>query len=520
VVDFHVATRSARGWQIANSSTPVDDEGRGQLIATRPFPKLRTLVIVSTVVVLAVLAVNYVRRDLDARLRPTSVRSAWAFVHYLAGDYTAAARLYRADIAAHAHPAAPRWWAAFLTGELSEAEQLVRRDLDEDPPNADILLTLAEILVAAGRMPEALDLTGKVLERRRDDYDALFVAAIAHARLGAPGEAIALMNRALRYSRTESRPTVFLATLELTGSLAGDPKKASPCLLAHLHRYLRIFDSSHARIAERYARDAIARGDHVDHAYVTLGVILERTGRRRDALDAFRRGAAINPRNVHALRGAARRHADRGEIAEEYRFLKQSFEAAPDDPLVVNGYHGFLTGKLGDYPQALALDRVAVEKDPEDSEAWWRLGTVQSYLGDHAAALAAHHRAARLAPDNPEFQDAIAHELVLLGRIDDAQAAYQRSIEVDPARPAPHAGLATIHAKHARWKEARREYHIARALGDHDVETHVNLCQVYQAMLDNRLAFECLSAVLARDPDNVRARVLLEHTGAALAATR
>jgi hypothetical protein len=44
----------------------------------------------------------------------------------------------------------------------------------------------------------------------------------------------------------------------------------------------------------------------------------------------------------------------------------------------------------------------------------------------------------------------------------------------------------------------------------------VNLCQVYQALIANQRAFNCLSAVLTRDPDNVRAGVLLEHAGAAL----
>ena len=368
-------------------------------------------------------------------------------------------------------------------------------------------------------MPQAIELATKVLERRRDDYDALFVAALAHARRGAPGEAIAAMNRALRYNRTESRLTVFLATLEATGELDDDPA-TSRCLLAHLHRYLRIFDSLHARIAERYAREAIARRDHVDDAYVTLGVIFERTGRRRYALDAFRSGAVVNPRNVHALRGAAKHHAERGEIAEEYRFLKQAVEAAPDDPIVVNGYHGFLTGKLGDYPQALALDRAALARNPRDSEAWWRLGTVQSYLGDHDAALLAHRRAAGLAPANPQFQEHIAHELVMLGRLDDAQTTYEQVVKAHPGRPIARAGLGTIHAKQERWHDARRQYEMAYAMGAQDVETVVNLCQVYQALLDNQRAFDCLSSVLTRDPDNVRARVLLEHAGGALATRR
>jgi tetratricopeptide (TPR) repeat protein len=461
----------------------------------------------------------YVADEIDRRFYPRSERSLLALAHYLAGDYAAAARLYRADLADRVHPSAPRWWAAFVAGDLVTAEQLLRRELERAPNDPEALLSLAEIALADRRLPQALDLATRVLERRRDDYDALFVAALAHARRGAPGEAIAAMNRALRYNRTESRRTVFLATLELTGELDDDPT-TSRCLLAHLHRYLRIFDPSHARIAERYARAAIARGDHVDDAYVTLGVIFERTGRRRYALDAFRSGAVVNPRNVYALRGVARHHAERGEIAEEYRFLKQAFEAAPDDPIVVNGYHGFLTGKLGDYPQALALDRAAVARDPRDSEAWWRLGTVQSYLGDHAAALLAHRRAAGLAPDNPQFQDHIAHELVLLGRLDDAETTYQQSIKVHPNRPAPRAGLATIYAKRERWQDARRQYEIAYALGAQDVETHVNLCQIYQALLDNQRAFDCLSAVLTRDPENVRARVLLEHASGALAAQR
>jgi tetratricopeptide (TPR) repeat protein len=485
-------------------------------IQGRRFPTLRKLLVATVVVVVTVLAVDYLLRQLDPRLYPVSTTGLRAFAKYLAGDYAAAARLYRADLADRVPPDAPPWFGTYLFGDLKTAEQLIRRDLEKAPSNADDLISLAEIALAARRLPDALELSGRALALRRDDYDALLIAAVAHSRRGDAGAALEALNRALRYNRIERRPTVFLATLELTGDLDDDPR-SSPCLLATLHRYLRIFDPSHARPAERYARSAIAAGDHVDQAYVTLGVVFEKTGRRRYALEAFSGAIAVNPRNLHALLGAARQHAHRGEIAEEYRRTRQAVEAAPHDAFVLNGYHGLLTGKLGDYPAALALDRAAVAANPADSEAWWRLGTVQSYLGDHGAALTAHRRAATLAPDDPEFHDAVANALVTLGRLDEAQAIYQASIKLQPARPTPHTGLGTIHAKRERWQEARREYERAFELGESNVEMLVNLCQVYQALLDNQRAVNCLSAVLTHDPDNVRARVLLEHAGAALA---
>ena len=483
-------------------------------IQGRRFPTLRKLVIVCVPVIVA-LAGGYLLRQLDPRLYPVSMNGLRGFAKYLAGDYGAAARLYRADLADRVSLQGPPWVTAFVSGDLETAERLVRQDVEKAPRNPENLITLAEIALAARRLPEALELSNRALALRRDDYDALLIAAAAHARRGDPGGAIEALNRALRYNRVERRATMFLATLELTGDLDDDPKTSS-CLLATLHRYLRIYDSTQARPAERYARAAIAAGDHVDQAYVTLGVIFEKTGRRRYALEAFRGGIAANPRNVHALRGAARQHAKRGEIAEEYRLTRQAVEAAPHDAFVVNGYHGLLTGKLGDYPAALALDRATAAANPTDSEAWWRMGTVHTYLGDHAAALTAHRRAASLAPENPEYRDAVANTLVTLERFDEAQAIYQESIKLEPARFTPHTGLGTIHAKRERWKDARHAYETAFALGESNVEMLVNLCQVYQALIENQRAFNCLSAVLTRDPDNVRAGVLLEHAGAAL----
>src|SRR5205814_699459 len=82
------------------------------------------------------------------------------------------------------------------------------------------------------------------------------------------------------------RTTVFLSVRALTGELERRASASRPaCLLAHLHRYLRIHDPSHATAAVRYARRAIAAGDRPDDAYVTLAIVHTKQGYRRAAFE-------------------------------------------------------------------------------------------------------------------------------------------------------------------------------------------------------------------------------------------
>jgi tetratricopeptide (TPR) repeat protein len=348
-----------------------------------------------------------------------------------------------------------------------------------------------------------------VLELRRDDYDALLVTAVVHARQGAYAAAIDALKRALRYERVERRATVFLAVLEVTGELDDRAVDERPnCLLAHLHRYLRIYDPSQARPASRYAQRAIELGDRAADAHVTLALVHTKRGHPTRAFAAFQRALAVNPRNTAALLGAARHRANRGEVAEEYRLIRAAFEADPDDPFVVATFHSFLVDKLGDYRQALALAEAAVGRDARDAEAWWRVGHVHAHLGDHRKALHGYQQAAALAPRTAELEDNIGKELVEVGRDDEAFAAYRRALVLDPLRPQPHVGLGILHGKARRWNEAILEYEMGATLGG---GVPVGLCELYWETGRRAAATACVTTVLTADPDNPQGLALMEH---------
>jgi tetratricopeptide (TPR) repeat protein len=399
-------------------------------------------------------------------------------------------------------------WGLFVSGELELAEQRALEESRANPANVDLLLTLAEIALARRDDQAAITRAGRVLELRRDDYDALLITAVAHARQGSAIRATAALKRALRYDDTERRLTVFQAVLEATGELDDRPVDARPhCLLAHLHRYLRIYDPAQARPAFGYAERAIKAGDQVDDAYVTLGVLHTKHGQPRRGFEAFQHAVAVNPRNTAALLGAVRFHETRGELEEADRLLRTALEVDRRDAFVVPVFHAFLIARLGDYRRGLSFGEAVVAENPNDGDAWSRLAHVQRALGDHPTALRSYQRAATLM-DSAEVHESIGDMLADLGRDQDAFAAYSRAVAIDPRRPGPHHGLAILHGKARRWTEAKREFEAMLGLGG---GFPVSLCEVYAELGERTKAQLCATMVLTTNPEDFQSRALIEH---------
>ncbi len=484
-------------------------------------PRTRALLITGAIVVALIAAFDQLGW-MHRRFFGASAVSARALGHYLVGDYAGAARFYRDDlrrIAALVPSEQGRSWIMLARGDVDQAESQAKVESRLAPTDPEPMLTLAEVALARRDWRTALAHAGRVLALRRDNYDALLITAVAQSGQGAYPLAIDALKRALRYDSAERRLTVFLSVLETTGELNGRAFDERPyCLLAHLHRYLRIYDPAQARPTARYAQRAIEVGDRADDAHVTLAAVHTVEGRPSRALAAFQQALAVNPRNTAALLGEARYRANRGEVADEYRLMRAAFEADPNDPFVAATFHRFLVEKLGDYRQALALAEAAVAANARDAEAWWRRGHVQTLLGDHRQALQSYQQAVALAPRTAELEERIGDTLAELGRDEEAFAAYRRSVLLDSLRPQPHFGLGRLHGKVRHWTDAIQEYEMAMRLGG---GLSVGLCEMYWETGRQSDANLCVTTVLTVDPDNVQGLALLEHVrGARQSASR
>jgi hypothetical protein len=88
--------------------------------------------------------------------------------------------------------------------------------------------------------------------------------------------------------------------------------------------------------------------------------------------------------------------------------------------------------RRGEYPEAVACLRAAVQADPQDVEALVLLGVASSQNGDHAGALQVLDRAAELAPGvaNVHYNRALALERS--GAADAAEWGFREALRLDP----------------------------------------------------------------------------------------
>ena len=480
----------------------------------------------AVVAVVFLVGAHYVFFDLDPRFRPLSVSGAKGLALYLVGDYVGATGAYRAHYRAVSVKISDDYaiWKALLAGDMLTAKRLAGTAADRGYTR-DIWLTLAEIALWEGRPDEARRLAGHVLERERDQYDALLLSATARSHQGAWSQAIDDLKRALRHSRIESRITSFLWTLDATGRLRRLPAGERPlCLLAHLHRYLRIFDPWNGHVAIAYAEKAIAAGDRPADAFVTIGVVRDKQDKPQAAFDAFMNALARDPRHAEALRWAAISYSRRGDLASEFRMMKAAAEAAPTDPFYLPSLLWTLTEKLGDFRQAKLVGEQAVRAGLKDGALHRQLGYVHGSLGEYETSLAHYERAVALDPARADFHEGLGWALQASGRTREAIAAFERAVQLAPHDKHGHLALARAYRRANRHTDAIAAYErgvqLAMRGGNANFWDAKDLCELHQRVGALERAQECLRWLILLQPDAPLARRRLAEVGESLRLER
>jgi tetratricopeptide (TPR) repeat protein len=137
--------------------------------------------------------------------------------------------------------------------------------------------------------------------------------------------------------------------------------------------------------------------------------------------------------------------------------------------------------------------------DRSDAEAWQLLGAVCGMLGDYAAAESGLRQALRLQP-SPETHYYLGNTLMAQNRLDEAVAAFQAALRLQPQLAEAHCNLGDALQNQGRYHEAENCYRKAIGLRPDLIGAHINLglALFAQKKLDETVA--CCQKLLHAHP--------------------
>jgi tetratricopeptide (TPR) repeat protein len=224
-----------------------------------------------------------------------------------------------------------------------------------------------------------------------------------------------------------------------------------PTLAALFDKGVRALKEMHLDEAETCFQEVLRQGGKQAFVYNNLGIVYQRRGHHRQALEEFR--AAINLDPAYAspriLLGASLLAL--GEVPDATRQLENAIKLEPHDPLahleLAKAYEraGNVIGMVEEY-------QFLEQSYPDNAEYIYQLGRAYQKLGAWSFDELFQRN-----PGSARVFEAKADNYQAQGQMDLAIRFYLRAAQLDPKLAGIHLALAQIYMQQENPDEARKE---------------------------------------------------------------
>jgi tetratricopeptide (TPR) repeat protein len=162
---------------------------------------------------------------------------------------------------------------------------------------------------------------------------------------------------------------------------------------------------------------------------------------------------------------------------------------------------GFEFSVRGKYKKALEYYQEAVQKSPNDAEAWYGLGSCYVGLERPSAAIKAYKEAIRSSPEKAQAHYLLGKYYHRLGLHQEAIESYQTAVGIDRDYGPAYLGLAEVFSEQGRLNEEKEAVEqLLRILPDHAV-SHYNIGITYGKLGKYQDAIDSYKRALAIDSE-------------------
>ncbi len=368
--------------------------------------------------------------------------------------------------AGHAHdPTFQRAMAALQSGNVKDAEQLLRTVLRAEPRHVGALNVLGIVLTQQQKFDEAETYLRRALRENARSDATLYNYGLVLKALKRPAEALDRFTAALAINPAiaetwNNRGTVFNdlgrhddAVADFDHALRINPRYADAfcnkgktlAILKRPHDAMRAFDA------------ALALRPDLAEAWSGRGEVSWALKHYDDALVACDKALALRPDLAEAWLGRGNVLAKRGRYDEALAAYDKVLELRPGlaEPWLGRGnvYH-----EIKRYDDALAAYDEALAAKPDLVEGWYGRGNVFSSLRRCDEAFAAFDKALALQPDCAEAWLGRGNVFFALRRYADALSAYEKALQFQPDLAEAWLGRGSIFFERADYDQALAAY--------------------------------------------------------------
>ena len=295
--------------------------------------------------------------------------------------------------------------AIHVQGNLSQAEEIYRRLLVNEPQNADLFNLLGVIAHQTGRFSEAVQLIGNAIAI--DPSVASF-----HLNEGTSLKALQQLEASIE---------------SFERAIALNPDYAE----AYYNRGNALRGLKHFEAAIASYDKAITLKPDYANAYLNRGISLQELEKVEAALASYDLAITHNPNTAEA-------HCNRGMLLKKLKYLDEAV-AAYDRAIALKPHYveahynqGNALNELKQFDEAVISYDKAIALKPDYAEAFLNRGISLHALKQVGAALASYDKAISLNPNFAEAYFNCANALNDLKHLDNALAFYTQSINLNP----------------------------------------------------------------------------------------
>jgi tetratricopeptide (TPR) repeat protein len=173
---------------------------------------------------------------------------------------------------------------------------------------------------------------------------------------------------------------------------------------------------------------------------------------------------------------------------------------------------GFKFSIRGAFKDALNYFKEATEKSPNDTVAWYGLGSCYDGLDQPEEAIAAFKQAIRIDPKNAVAYFNIGSYYSKIGRYEDAIAAFTQAVEFDPDYAPSYFDLGMAYERLEELENSEKAFKQVLRINPDHTPTLLHLGMIYNRQERYSDAVESYQKALRVDPDSAP---VLYHLGIA-----